>query len=82
MNTPLERILTGCLFKRKCFITFYKYITMQEQTSSEKYPEGRRQSFNRLLAIPKAIFQTLSVDGRLGIYEKRVTLWSPSCDAL
>ena len=27
-----------------------------------------------MLAIPKAIFQTLSVDGRLGIYEKRVTL--------
>ena len=52
MNTPLERILTGCLFKRRCFITFYKYITVQEQT--------------------------LSVDGRLGIYEKRVTLWSPS----
>ena len=28
-------------------------------------------SWNRLLAIPKAIFQTLSVDGRLGIYKTK-----------
>ena len=43
---------------------FYKYTTGLEQVSTEKYPEGRRQS---LLAIPKAIFQYLPVDGRLGI---------------
>ena len=41
-------------------------------------------SWNRLLAIPKAIFQSLSVDGRLGIYKESDLLGHPPliCSAL